>query len=159
MLEAKSKVDYVLPGSKFLACEKINIISSLATFDVPLQIGGIRETCNPDALCVYHAKSNLWVNLKLGDRARSRLLDVESEASSTERINLQIGIDLYNDMGKNREVYIPCGYIYGEPRSNAGYNLKKGSMIRIILSDVQVAQLKAGQYVNVMMSPIPDQMK
>ena len=148
VLEAKQKVSYLFPTSKYQKCENKRF-DSYAVFEVPFYVGGIGvKDCKKDQICVASSQNNLNMNVFVGEGIRKKLNQIKRGISLFDPSDLQIAIKLTNDSEADLQARIPSAFVKNnsklDPLHLAAVNFQK-STFTIVLSNVATAQALTGR--------------
>lgn len=148
VIEAKQKVPYVFQKAEYVKCERKGF-NSYATFKVPFQVGGIRDNCGKDQVCVYRSRNNKYVNAFVGEE----ILNKAKELGDIDGDDLKFTLVFDNDTGKAVNWHVISAYVDGsEPITNGDISINKdASNFLIILDNVASSRLLKGLHVNIVL--------
>ena len=148
VLEAKQKVSYLFPSSKYKKCERKSF-DSYVVFEVPFYVGGIGvKDCKKDQICVASSQNNLNMNVFVGEGIRKKLEQIKRGISLFDPSDLQIALEVINDSGSELLVKVPSAFQKRggklEPLHHFYGEFSK-TTVTVVLSNVAAAQLLTGR--------------
>lgn len=144
VIEAKQKVPYVFPKAEYVRCDRKGF-DSFAIFWVPFQVGGTRQDCKDDQVCVYKSRNNQFANAVIG----TEILKKAKELGKIDGDDLRFYLGFNNDSGRDLDLWFYSAYVDGNPGVFKDYIIKKDAKdVEIKLSNVSSSTLLTGSYVN-----------
>lgn len=142
LLKTKQNIQFAIPESKFLQCNKEGN-DSFAFFEVPLQVGKTNDTVEKGIGLAKTDKDFVFVSMSKDLKARIEKIKPAGYDTSSFKIRVM----LTNDSGKEAFVTVPSAYVWLDdpsqayPAHNGGINHPKDATVTFELSNVAASAL------------------
>lgn len=145
VIEAKQKIPYVIPEAKYEKCYNQDF-HSFAVFNVPFQVGGVKEDCKDNQVCVYHSHNGVYGNIMVGKEILSRAKEISRSFNGND---LEFSIILDNDTGNKLNLFIIAAFSGGQPFYKTDVTVNKDAKnVDLLMDNVGASVLLQGNYVN-----------
>lgn len=139
LIEAQSRVPYVFPEAKFLACSEQDF-DAQAQFSLPVLTGGSADDgCASDSLCLLNIDGN--VSFVIGKGAAARMKALAESLTLVDLDGLRLSIRFMNDSGRELRMFVPSAWIGSSAFHNVSPKWPADFEEEIRLSDTATAAL------------------